>query len=61
MDPSSIKNYISLFGMQETSMQKAGNGSYYIDGIKAGSVYGQMGQTGTSGGPHVDCKRQTKR
>ena len=54
MDPSSIKNYISLFGMQGTSMQKAGNGSYYIDGIKAGSVYGQMGQTGISGGKHVD-------
>ena len=54
MDPSSIKNYFSLFGMRGTSMNQANNGSYYLNGVKAGSIYGQMGQTGISGGKHVD-------
>ena len=54
MDPSSIKNYVALFGMEGTNINQANNGSYYMNGIKAGSVYGQMGQTGISGGKHVD-------
>ena len=54
LDSSSIKQYISLFGMERTSLHSTGKDSFVLSGIQAGTTYATMGNTGISAGNHVD-------
>ena len=54
LDSSSIKQYISLFGMEGTSLHSTGKDSFVLSGIQAGTTYATMGNTGISAGNHVD-------
>jgi len=50
---NSIMNYLAAFGMDGTAI-KNDSGNFSLTGLKAGVVYGTMGNTGISGAPHVD-------
>ncbi len=50
---NSIMNYLAAFGMDGTAI-KSDSGNFSLTGLKAGVVYGTMGNTGISGAPHVD-------
>ena len=54
LDSNSLMNYLSVFGMDGTRMSQLQNGQYSLEGVKAGVMYATMGQTGISGGAHID-------
>lgn len=54
LDSNSLMNYLSVFGMDGTRISQLQNGQYSLEGVKAGVMYATMGQTGISGGAHID-------